>query len=403
MAKIGILGGSFDPIHNTHIRMAQMAKQIFGLDCVLLMPSKKPPHKYEKGITSEEDRLNMVRLAVENIPGLEASDIELKREGYTYTADTLCEIKKSNPSDELYFLIGEDSLMYIDEWFKPDVIFANATILAFARGMESLHKLDEKIGSIKKIFENAVIETVPFEADDVSSSMIRDLVRSHDADSYRTMIDPKVAEYIEKKGLYKEAQNMYSEQETIDNLTEMVKGILKPSRFNHSLGVAYTAASLAMRYGADVYKARVAGILHDCAKYLSAEDQLAFRKEKGLPVNDAEEKNPQLLHSKNGAYFAKVKYGINDEDIINAIDYHTTGRENMSLLEKIIFLADYMEPNRKDIPGLKEIRAVAFTDLDKACMLACENTIKYLKSLNAVIDEQTIKTYEYLKENYKER
>ncbi len=399
MNKIGILGGTFDPVHKTHIKMALTAKEYLGLDKVLLMPSKKPPHKFDAGIAPEEDRLNMLKASLENIDGLEASDYELKRDGFTYTADTLSALKKELPDTDIYFLIGEDSLMYIDEWYKPDAIFANARIAAFARGTKSEHKLNEKISSIRNVFSAADIVIVPFEADDVSSSSFRELIKSGDLKKASEIIPKEALDYISKHGLYTGSSDKLSNQEHILRLTEMVKGILKPSRFEHSLGVSYTAASLAMRYGADVYKARVAGILHDCAKYLSDDEQIAFAKEKGIELTEAEIANPALIHAKTGAYFAKVKYEIEDPEIINAIRYHTTGKEDMTLLEKIIFCADYMEPNRKSIPGLDSIRNIIFKNLDKAALMICDNTLNYLDSLGIVPDEQTKKTRDYLKEH----
>jgi len=397
--KIGILGGTFDPVHKTHIKMALTAKEYLGLDKVCLMPSKKPPHKFDAGIAPEEDRLNMLKASLENIDGLEASDYELKRDGFTYTADTLSALKKELPDTDIYFLIGEDSLMYIDEWYKPDAIFANARIAAFARGTKSEHKLNEKISSIRNVFSAADIVTVPFEADDVSSSSFRELIKAGDLKKASEIIPKEALDYISKHGLYTGSADKLSNQEHILRLTEMVKGILKPSRFEHSLGVSYTAASLAMRYGADVYKARVAGILHDCAKYLSDDEQIAFAKEKGIELTETEIANPALIHAKTGAYFAKVKYEIEDPEIINAIRYHTTGKEDMTLLEKIIFCADYMEPNRKSIPGLDSIRNIIFKDLDKAALMICDNTLNYLDSLGIVPDEQTKKTRDYLKEH----
>ncbi|MCR4778886.1 MAG: bis(5'-nucleosyl)-tetraphosphatase (symmetrical) YqeK [Lachnospiraceae bacterium] len=399
MNKIGILGGTFDPVHKTHIKMALAAKEYLGLDKVYLMPSKKPPHKFDAGIAKEEDRLNMLKASLENIDGLEASDYELKRDGFTYTADTLSALKKELSDTDIYFLIGEDSLMYIDEWYKPDLIFANARIAAFARGTKSEHKLNEKISSIRNVFPAADIVIVPFEADDVSSSNFRELIKAGDLNKASGIIPKEALDYISKNGLYTGSEDKLSNQEQILRLTEMIRGILKPSRFEHSLGVSYTAAALAMRYGADVYKARVAGILHDCAKYLSDDEQIAFAKEKGIELTEAEIANPALIHAKTGAYFAKVKYEIEDSEIINAIRYHTTGKEDMTLLEKIIFCADYMEPNRKSIPGLDSIRNTIFKDLDKAALMICDNTLNYLDSLGIVPDEQTKKTRDYLKEH----
>ena len=173
---------------------------------------------------------------------------------------------------------------------------------------------------------------------------------------------------------------------------------LEKKRYTHTLGVANTAACLAMRYGADVNKAYLAGLLHDNAKCIPTKKKMSICQKAGIPISKIEEKNPELLHSKVGSYLANKKFQVEDSDILNAIYYHTTGRPHMSLLEKIIFIADYIEPNRKKIPELDEIRTMAFQDLDSALLFILENTLKYIKRNNhADIDPMTQKTYEYYK------
>lgn len=173
---------------------------------------------------------------------------------------------------------------------------------------------------------------------------------------------------------------------------------LEKKRYTHTLGVANTAACLAMRYGTDVNKAYLAGLLHDNAKCISTKKKMSICQKAGIPISKIEEKNPELLHSKVGSYLANKKFHVEDSDILNAIYYHTTGRPHMSLLEKIIFIADYIEPNRKKVPELDNIRAMAFQDLDSALLFILENTLKYIKKNDhADIDPMTQKTYEYYK------
>ena len=179
---------------------------------------------------------------------------------------------------------------------------------------------------------------------------------------------------------------------------EMIKKLkpkLTEKRFVHSIGVEYTAASLAFVHGADVEKARVAGLLHDCAKCLTSEEKYRKAKKHGLPINRSEKNSPDLLHGKLGAYYAKRKYDVRDEEILSAITWHTTGHPAMSLLDKIIFVADYIEPNRRMVKDLPEIRKEAFEDLDKCVIHILKNTLDYLKSKNAIIDETTEQTYFY--------
>lgn len=184
---------------------------------------------------------------------------------------------------------------------------------------------------------------------------------------------------------------------SIQEIDKYLRKSLEKKRYTHTLGVASTAACLAMRYGTDVNKAYLAGLLHDNAKCLSTKKKISICEKAGFPISKIEEKNPELLHSKVGSYLAKVKFHIEDKDILNAVYYHTTGKPDMSLLEKMIFVADYIEPNRKMIAGLDKIRLAAFQDLDSAMLQILENTLNYIKKKEHAsdIDPMTQKTYEY--------
>lgn len=181
----------------------------------------------------------------------------------------------------------------------------------------------------------------------------------------------------------------------IFSMKESLKTQLSGKRYEHTLGVEYTCCALAMRYGEDMEKARIAGLLHDCAKHYSGNELLAFCKAHHLSVNEYEEAFPELLHAKVGAVLAKTEYGIEDEDILQAIEYHTTGKPEMTLLEKIVYIADYMEPNRDRAPYLSKIRPLAFSDLDSCLIEILSNILTYLESSGSVIDPLTKATYEY--------
>ncbi|MCR5509272.1 MAG: bis(5'-nucleosyl)-tetraphosphatase (symmetrical) YqeK [Lachnospiraceae bacterium] len=174
---------------------------------------------------------------------------------------------------------------------------------------------------------------------------------------------------------------------------------LKRHRYVHSVGVAGTAASLAMKYKEDINKAHIAGILHDCAKCYNDEELLRLCEKNMIGISDFERDHGFLLHAKYGAFLAKDKYGIDDEDILSAIRWHTTGKENMTLLEEIVFVADYIEPSRNRLGRLGEIREAAFneTSLDKAMMMILEETIGYLKRTGGDVDEAALRAYEYYK------
>jgi len=181
----------------------------------------------------------------------------------------------------------------------------------------------------------------------------------------------------------------------LDQMVDAIEKLQSAKRFKHSLGVKDVAYDLALIYGYDTMKASIAAILHDCAKHLSDDELIGQCNIYNLPVSKYEMQSKFLLHAKVGALYARKLYGVEDEDILDAITYHTTGRPSMTLLEKIIFTADYIEPNRRPIPRLNTIRKEAYFNLDQAVYMILENTLDYLKTTNNVIDEMTIKAYEY--------
>ena len=187
----------------------------------------------------------------------------------------------------------------------------------------------------------------------------------------------------------------------VTNIKKIRKSLAKTldeDRYIHTIGVAYTATSLAMRYGASIENAELAGLLHDCAKCMEDDKKLAICEKYNIPATDVEKRNPFLLHAKIGSFLAMKTYKVHDTDVINAILNHTTGRPGMSLLEKIIFVADYIEPNRKKAPNLAEIRQMAFIDLDSAVVIILKDTLYYLESTPGEIDVMTQNTYEFYNE-----
>jgi len=169
--------------------------------------------------------------------------------------------------------------------------------------------------------------------------------------------------------------------------------VQKESRYMHTLGVAYTCANLAMCYGEDMIQAYVAGLLHDCAKHMSSQQLIDFCIERNVEISDAQKEMPFLLHGKVGSFIAKDVYGVDDEAILSSIEWHTTGRPNMSMLEKIVFVADYIEPHRDKAPNLKWIRKISFENIDKSVCIISKQILDYLK--DQVIDEATLKTYNF--------
>ena len=190
-----------------------------------------------------------------------------------------------------------------------------------------------------------------------------------------------------------------TDMDEIHKIKKQLSKVLDDKRYEHTLGVAYTEAALAMRHGSDIKKAEIAGLLHDCAKCMENEKKLSICEKHNIEITDAEKKNLFLLHAKVGAYVAQKKYHIDDPDVLNAIKYHTTGRPKMSLLEKIVYIADYIEPGRSHASNLDEIRRLSFQNLDEALLVILNDTLQHLMKTKKEIDPMTKQSYDYYR-NY---
>lgn len=390
--KIGILGGTFDPIHNAHLSIAREALKQFHLDKIYVMPSPFPPHKDKDKITSDFHRTNMVKLALEGEKKIFFSDFELSFGNITYTADTLTRLKAENEKDSFYFILGGDSVISFLSWYKPEIIVKYAKLLVAKRGDESSSYFNEKIEEIEKKFdiEIGVINTG---VSNISSSAIREM-QTHEIKNF---VPQKVYDYIVKNNLYHE--NNINQAWSVSKITADLKKSLNPHRFAHTLRVADTAKKMAECFGINPNTAYLAGLVHDCAKCYTEEELISICEKKHIEITAAERNAPYLLHAKVGAYFAKKKYKITNKEILGAVAWHTTGRENMTKLEKIIFSADYIEPGRSVQPRLKYLREIAYRDLDMLVYLILEDTLAYLSERNRIIDDNTIRAYAYYKEN----
>ena len=391
MKKIGIYGGTFNPPHTGHLQAAKQAVEVLDLDQLLMIPDRIAPHKdIPAGSPTPEQRLEMLRIALAGEEKILPSDIELRREGVSYTYLTLEALREIYPGDELILLMGTDMFLSFDSWKEPEKICSLATLGVFYRG-EKGEK--EKILAQKEALEakGAKVRLVENEIINISSTQLRRLLAFHAADEF---LPAGVGEYIRANGLYDTAaqwQNLPMEE-----LEPIVIRLLHPNRVAHVLGCRDEAVKMAAHWGENVENAARAGILHDITKVLDGPLQLTLCAAYDKVLSDFSRKYPKTLHALTGSLVAQKIFGEN-EAVVEAICNHTTGRANMSVLEKIIYVADYMEPCR-DFPGVEKLRELAYSDLDAALKLGLEMTLQHLARQGNEVSPESREALAYLNE-----
>ena len=389
MVKIGIYGGTFNPPHTGHLHAAKQAIQLLNLDKLLLIPDRIAPHKeIPAGSPAPEQRLEMLRIAAADEPLMEVSDIELKREGPSYTYLTVEALHSSYPDAELILLMGTDMFLSFHTWREPERILKYATLGVFYRG-EKGEK--EQILVQKEALEarGAKVELVQNRILSISSTQLRRLIAFRCAGEF---LNAGVGEYILENGLYETNQNW--KNLPMEQLEPIVLRLLNPNRIAHVLGCRDTAVELAKRWGADETAAARAGILHDITKALDGPLQLTLCREYGTILDEFGYKYPKTLHALTGSLVAERIFGESPA-VVSAICHHTTGKADMNLLEKIIYVADYMEPCR-NFPGVEKLRELAFSDMDAALNLGLEMTLEHLKNLGDEVSPASREDLEFL-------
>ena len=390
MARIGIYGGTFNPPHIGHVQAAKSAVAALKLDRLYVIPDRIAPHKViPSGSPSPEQRLEMVRTAFRDCPQIIVSDLELKREGISYSYETVLQLKAQHPGDELVLLMGTDMFLAFHTWKNPQMILENAALGVFCRGEKG-----EKgaIDAQKAEMEQQGARILPVEnmVVNISSTQLRRLLAFRCAGEF---LPEGVLDYIREHRLYDTRapwKNLSMEQ-----LEAVVISLLNPNRVAHVLGCRDTAVALAKHWGADVTDAARAGILHDITKAIDGPLQLTLCEAYGKILSDFSRRYPKTLHALTGSLVAERIFGEN-EAVVSAIAWHTTGRANMTLLEKIVYIADYIEPNRT-IPGVERLRQLAVTDLDAAMKLGLEMTLEHLNRQGAEVSPESREALAWLK------
>lgn len=370
--RIGIFGGSFDPVHKEHVRLVKEAIKGLSLDKLIVVPAGTPPHKQGRRLAPAADRLAMCRIAFADVEKAEVSDFEIAQGGTSYTYLTCAHFARLYPGAHLFLLVGTDMFWDFFRWKNPEEILSRVR-LAVCRRNEGVENIEKQQRAFFIRFARK-FEVIPYNGEPVSSTEIR--VRSILGMDYSALVPVGITEYIRSHGLY--------------SLPPILQGLSleKPNRAAHSKRVCLLATENAARFGADEGKALVASALHDVAKNLPEGDERlrGFVPPDGVPA--------PVLHQYAGAYVLEHTFSVTDEDVLNAVRYHTSGRPGMSALEKLVFLSDLLEPGRS-FPQIEKLRKLFYEDIDGCMYESLKYQVEYLRGKGTGIYPLTLQACEY--------
>ena len=346
MDKIGILGGTFNPVHVEHVKLALSAVEELKLNKLFVIPTFIPPHKSETPAPAT-DRINMLKIAFKGYEKIEVSDFEVNNQGKSYTYLTVSHFKEQYKNAQIFFIVGGDMLADFKNWKLPEKILENCTLAVFGR-QEFFADFEKEKEYFNKTFGKQFVK-LSYQGKSASSTKIR--VYTEFGLDINQLVPFGVSEYIAQKGLY-----------LGDKYAEFIKRTLPPKRVKHTANVVITALSKAKALGLDKNKVKLTATLHDCAKYIDPKSVDGFILDQDIPA--------PVVHAFLGAFIAKNKLGVCDEEIIDAIRYHTSGKADMSALAKLIFVADMIEEDR-DYEGVDKLRELFEKDDFEKCFVEC--------------------------------
>lgn len=359
--RIGVLGGSFDPVHYGHLILAEQIKTEAALDEVVFVPAYVSPFKIWNKQTEGNHRVEMLKLAIDNHPGFEISTIELEENSPSYTYYTLKQLEKDYGGDvDLFFIIGTDAFMHIEGWKHSRELLDGFSFLIGLRKGYDESKLEAILDDLKTRYLLKA-EYIRIPELEIAASDLRNRIGT--GKSVKFLLPDSVIEYIDQQGLYKNS---------CLRIESFVKEKVKPQRFEHTVGVVNMARELAHKYGADPEKAEIAAWFHD-----------AYREEGNLE------------HGPKAAEQLEILFGVDDPEILDAIRYHTTGRVGMGLLEKIIYLADSLEKSR-EYPGVQELRDMNPDTIDEYVYTLMVKTKQYVEGLGIEFSASSIEAIQEL-------
>lgn len=386
MKKMALFGGTFDPIHSSHVSMALRLADALSLDAVLLMPTYVPPHKIRERMASAQHRLAMCRLAAQEHPILQVSDMEIARGGASFTVDTLTALTEKYPDTEWYVITGADMFCTLRTWHRFSELKKMATFCTVPRDGVSAEELNRYAEELRADGVSCYVDAQA-EAP-ISSTAIREHIA---ADTLPDgLVPPVVMAYIRAHGLYRAGSMDVRSRD--EQFKAIIRTRLSAYRYRHSLCVAEESARLARRYGADADKAYTAGILHDIMKDADGNTQLQILADFDILMDKVERVSPTLWHARAGEAFIRHILHLPDEDILSAVRYHTTGRAGMTLLEKILFVADFTSADRT-YDDVDEMRRLADVSLEAAMEYGIAYTIHDLLNKGRAVHPDTLAAY----------
>jgi nicotinate-nucleotide adenylyltransferase len=379
--KIAIYGGSFNPPHIGHVAAARSVYEQLKPDKFLVIPTNVSPHKtMEENSPEPYERLEMASLAFGDIPGVEISDMEIRREGKSYTATTVELLREEYPEDEICLVMGTDMFLSFRTWYRYQYLLENVTLAVLSREAYDNYEIEQFKAELEREHDANVV-IIPHQVLPMSSTEIRERMRLGLGSE---LVPDEVYASIVKHGYY-------DAKPELSWLREKVMPYLSEYRVAHSAGCESQAVLLAMHWGEDPDTAAIAGILHDITKDMPKDKQLLLCEKYGIILDNSEIETPALLHSRTGAEMARELFGVSDE-IYEAIRWHTTGKPDMSTLEKIIYLADFTEPNR-DFEGVDVLRELCFENLDEAMALGLSMSLGEIRARGGVPFGATFEAY----------
>lgn len=360
MRRIGLLGGTFDPVHYGHLRLAEQCREKLQLEEIWFIPAYHPPHK-DWRISPYADRRRWLAEALAGYSWCRILDIEQQRQGKSYTYHTLKALHKQAPNCEFYFLTGADSLTYLDTWYHWEDILDLCHFVATSRPGYGI-AIPEKLKKESKKHKGGIL-CLEIDALNISSTKVREQIA----------LGQEIAQLVPNQIIDEVRKSMDIK---IEGYKEMLKKRLSVKRYTHSVGVANTSAQLAAIFQGDIERAYLAGLLHDYAREMTNSELLDLAAEHQLYSDSVDLLQPNLLHGPVAAWLLQQQGIIDDAEVLRAIRWHTTGHPDMGQLARIVYIADYIEPNRA-FPGVELLRKIAQRDLNLAVLAGLDHTIQY--------------------------